>query len=181
METSIKQLVSMNDTASLLELMNDSQDEFLQLDAAEGLVTLGDKRGLEFLSVARESDDKEIREYAEEILDSSEIKQMQEQIAAEQVKKHQARLLEAGKRLTDGKKVFRYKVVPLSASDLVDGNDPGNEYNIPPLEDAGLEGWEVVNFIPPSGGLPVEGRAFFIGAYVLLKKEITPKDRNELE
>ncbi len=181
MDNAIKDLVSMNDSASLLEIMNDSEDEFLQLDAAEGLVRLGDKRGLEFLTTARESDDKGIRESAEEILDSSEIKQLQEQIAAEEAKKHQARLLGAGKRLEEGKKVFRYKVVPISVSDLVDGDDPGNEYDIPRLDDAGLEGWEVVNFIPRiDGRLPLEGGAIFVGAYVLLKKEITPKDRAEL-
>ncbi len=177
MEKAIEDLVSMNDAESLLEIMEDHEDEFIQLDAAEGLVKLGHKRGLEFLTTAMESDDKEIRDYARELLDSQDVRRMKEQMAADEQKKHQARLLSGKKRLQDGKKVYIYKIVPITTGDLIDRDARGQEFDVPALDDAGMEGWEAVNLLPPAGGwTAVDKDTSFIGAYVLMKKELSSDD-----
>ena len=49
MKTQIDDLVAMRDSDSLYEIMTASDDEVLQVDAAEGLIKLGDPRGLNFL------------------------------------------------------------------------------------------------------------------------------------
>ena len=49
MGSRIKDLVAMGDVQTLYELMSEDEDWMNQLDAAEGLVRLGDLRGLEFL------------------------------------------------------------------------------------------------------------------------------------
>ena len=49
MASQINDLVAMGDIESLYDIMCDNEDWMVQLDAAEGLVKLGDRRGLEFL------------------------------------------------------------------------------------------------------------------------------------
>ena len=49
MNSQIKDLVAMRDVDSLYELMTENDEWMTQLDAAEGLVRLGDRRGYEFL------------------------------------------------------------------------------------------------------------------------------------
>ncbi len=182
MTTAIEDLVRMNDVATLLEIMEDERDEFLQMDAAEGLVQLGNKRGLEYLTLASESEEKDVREYAREILDSADVKRMKEQIVFEQKKQHQARILEVKKRLAEGKKVFLYRVIPITPRELIDSDPSTRIYDVPLLNEAGWEGWEAVNLLPPAGrAAAAEEGMSFIGAYVLMKKEVTGKDSAELE
>jgi hypothetical protein len=69
----IAELVRMNDLETLFELMEDSDDWMLQLDAAEGLSQLGERAGLDFLLSAKQSDVREVREYVREILDAPDI------------------------------------------------------------------------------------------------------------
>ena len=57
MKSDIDQLVAMQDTDSLHEIMAEDHEWLNQLDAAEGLVKLGDRRGYEFLLSAAQSDD----------------------------------------------------------------------------------------------------------------------------
>ena len=61
MGSQINDLIAMGDIDTLYELMADEDDWIDQLDAAEGLVRLGDMRGLEFLISAEQSEDKKIR------------------------------------------------------------------------------------------------------------------------
>ncbi len=49
MGAQINDLVAMGDIDTLYELMSEDEDWMAQLDAAEGLVKLGDARGLDFL------------------------------------------------------------------------------------------------------------------------------------
>ena len=84
MGTQIDDLVQMRDVETLYELMAEDEDWMNQLDAAEGLVKLGDKRGLEFLLSARQSEDREIRDVAKEVLESPTLKRMLYEIKAEE-------------------------------------------------------------------------------------------------
>ena len=68
MASQIDDLVGMGDVESLYELMAEDDDWMVQLDAAEGLVKLGDARGLEFLLSAEQSEENEMRKVAREIL-----------------------------------------------------------------------------------------------------------------
>ena len=49
MASHINELVKMRDIESLFELMTEDDEWLTQLDAAEGLIMLGDRRGYEFL------------------------------------------------------------------------------------------------------------------------------------
>ena len=62
MNSQINELIKMGDRDSLFEVMTGDEDWLTQLDAAEGLVRLGDRRGYEFLLTATMSDDEEILE-----------------------------------------------------------------------------------------------------------------------
>ena len=73
MSSQINDLVAMRDVDSLYELMTEDDEWMTQLDAAEGLVKLGDRRGYEFLLTTMMSDDEEILEVAQEIFDSPEF------------------------------------------------------------------------------------------------------------
>ena len=64
MSSQINDLVAMRDTESLYEIMTEDEEWMNQLDAAEGLVKLGDRRGYEFIITATLSDDEEILEVA---------------------------------------------------------------------------------------------------------------------
>jgi len=178
----INDLVGMRDIETLYELMAEDEDWMNQLDAAEGLVKLGDRRGLEFLLSAAESEEADIRQVAREILESPGVARMRTEIEAEERQVRQGKVETARKRLQSGRKVFRYKMVYLAAGDIL-GEDPlGDGFQNPDLDEAGLEGWEAVNLIPRRKQL-LAGSVddHFVGAYFLLKKEIAPEESSELE
>ena len=182
MSSQINDLVAMRDADTLFELMTEDDDWMTQLDAAEGLVKLGDRRGYEFLLTATMSDDESILEVAKEIFDSPEVARMRREIEADREREHRAHIESAKKRLQKGGKVFRYKMVYLPAGAILN-EDPLNEgFDVPALEDHGLEGWEVVHMIPSRRALLVGSvDDHFTGAYFLLKKEILPTESNELD
>ena len=182
MASPINELVKMRDTETLYELMTEDDEWITQLDAAEGLVKLGDRRGYEFLLSAMLSDDESILEVAQEILDSPEFAKMRSDIEAEHERGHRARVDSARKRLQNGGKVFRYKMVYLPSGALM-GEDPLSKgYAVPALEEHGLEGWEVVHMLPSRRALLVGSiDDHFTGAYFLLKKEYLPGESAELD
>jgi hypothetical protein len=183
MGSQINDLVAMRDVESLYEIMSEDEEWMNQLDAAEGLVKLGDRRGYEFIMTAMLSDDEEILEVAKEIIASPELEKMQHEIEAERASEHRAHIESAKKRLQKGGKVYRYKMVYLPAEALI-ANDPLSAgFELPALDDQGLEGWEVVH-VSPSGGraaLTRSANIFLSGAYFLLKKEVLPTESAELD
>ena len=133
MASQINELIRMRDIESLYELMTEEDDWMTQLDAAEGLVKLGDRRGYEFLLSATMSDDESILEVAREIIDSPEFVRMRNEIEAERQHTHRVHVEAAKKRLQQGGKVFRYKMVYLPAGALM-GDDPLSKgFGIPAL------------------------------------------------
>lgn len=178
----INDLVKMGDVETLYELMAGDEDWMNQLDAAEGLVKLGDRRGLEFLLEAQGNEDKDIRQVAKEILEASEIVKKREEIEAQDERAFKAKVEAARLRLKQGRKVFRYKMVYLPAGDILSEDELSEGFQIPALDEFGLEGWEVVNVIPRrrqilAGSIDDN----FTGAYVLLKKEVFPDESAELD
>jgi len=182
MPNQIDELVRMRDIETLHELMTEDEEWLIQLEAAEGLVKLGDRRGYEFLLTSVMSDDEEILEVAKEILDSPELTRMKNEIEAELEREHAIYIESAKKRIQVGGKVFRYKMVYLTSAALM-GDDPvSNEYNLPSLDNQGLQGWEVVTIIPQRRSMMVSSvDDHFTGAYFLLKKEVLPHEAAELE
>jgi len=182
MSNQIDDLVRMRDIETLYELMTEDEEWLTQLDAAEGLVKLGDRRGYEFLLTSMMSDDEDILEVAREILNSPEITRMKNVIEAEREREHAAYIESAKKRIQVGGKVFRYKMVYQTAAQLM-GDDPlSNEYNLPSLDNQGLQGWEVVTIIPQRRSMMVASvDDHFTGAYFLLKKEVLPHESTELD
>ncbi len=182
MPTQIDELVRMGDIETLHELMTEDDDWLIQLEAAEGLVKLGDRRGYEFLLTSMMSDDEEILAVAKEILDSPELTRMKNEIEAELEREHVKYIESAKKRIQVGGKVFRYKMVYLTAAALM-GDDPdSNVYNIPSLDNQGLQGWEVVTIIPQRRSMMVSSvDDHFTGAYFLLKKEVLSHEAGELD
>lgn len=180
MNKQIGELVSMRDASGLYELMIASDDEFLQLDAAEGLVHLADRRGLKFLENASRSDDKDVRDYAGEIMNSADMQHLREQIDAEIDRQYRGRVEAAKQRLQKGKKVFRYKIVFIPATDILQEDYSGEGTSLPDLDDAGLEGWEVVNLVARRH-LMFDVNDEVFGAYAFLKKEIGPDESAELD
>lgn len=182
MASQINELVRMRDVETLFELMTEDEEWLTQLDAAEGLVQLGDRRGYEFLVSAMMSEDEEMRETAKEIFNSPELAKMRSDIEAERKREHRARVASAKERLQNGGKVFRYKMVYLPSGALM-GEDPlGEGFEIPALEEHGLEGWEVIHMLPSRRALLVGSiDDHFTGAYFLLKKEFLPNESAELD
>ena len=182
MSTQINDLVAMRDIETLYELMTEDEDWLTQFDAAEGLIKLGDQRGYEFVATAILSDDEEILEVAKEIQGSPEFARLRQKVEAEQAGEQRSRLESARKRLQQGGRIFRYKMVYLSTGALM-GDDPlGKGFEIPALDQQGLEGWEVVNMLPTRRALLVGSvDDHFTGAYFLLKKEITSNQSAELD
>ncbi|MCL4531045.1 MAG: hypothetical protein M1282_16765 [Chloroflexi bacterium] len=182
MGSQINDLVKMGDVETLYELMTEDEDWMTQLDAAEGLVKLGDRRGLDFLFSAEQSEEKDIRQVAKEILDSPEVAQKREYLEAEEKREHQTKIEAAKKRLGKGQKVFRYKMIFLSSSDILDEDLAGKGFDVPALTEHGFEGWEVVNIIPRRRQI-LTGAVddTFTGAYFLLKKEMNPEETSELD
>ena len=70
MAAQIDDLVRMRDIETLFGLMDNDDDWMMQLDAAEGLLRLGERGGLDFLYSATQSESREVRDYAREILDA---------------------------------------------------------------------------------------------------------------
>jgi hypothetical protein len=179
MRTAIDDLVRMRDIETLVEIMNESEDWMDQMDAAVGLMQLGDQRGLEYLLVARESDIEDVCDTAKEILLDPGNKQLRIQIEADQRYGNQ-KLVEAARiRLKNGKKVFLYKVIHLPGGAFLHEDDGGAGMQVYELNDAGLEGWEVVNAIPRHQMTGVGSKS--AGVYVFLKKELGSEDAAELE
>ena len=182
MASQINELVRMRDVDTLFELMTEDDDWVTQLDAAEGLVTLGDRRGYEFLLSAMMSEEEAMRETAQEIFDSPELAKMRSDIEAEREREHRTRVASAKKRLQDGGKVFRYKMIYLPSGALMGDDLLGEGYDIPALEAHGLEGWEVVHMLPSRRALLVGSiDDHFTGAYFLLKKEFLPSESVDLD
>ena len=182
MASQIDELVRMRDVETLYELMTEDEEWMNQLDAAEGLVKLGDRRGYEFLLSTTMSDDEEILEVAQEIMGSPEFVRMRSEVEAEREKSHRVRVDAAKKRLQSGGKVFRYKMVYLPAAALMSDDPLSKGFNVPALEEQGLEGWEVVHMLPSRRALLVGSiDDHFTGAYFLLKKEFLPGEGVELE
>jgi len=182
MASQIDDLVRMRDIETLYELLTESDEWLMQLEAAEGLVKLGDRRGYDFLMTAMMSDDEDILEVAKEIIESPELLKMKNDIEAEIEREHITYIESAKKRIQAGGKVFRYKMVYLTAATLM-GSDPlSNEYNIPSLDNHGLQGWEVVTIMPQRRNMMTASvDDHFTGAYFLLKKEVLPHESADLD
>jgi hypothetical protein len=182
MGSQINDLVAMRDVETLYELMAEEDDWMNQIDAAEGLVKLGDIRGLEFLISAEQSEDKEIRQVAKEVLGSPEIIRKREELEAGEKREFQEKIAAARQRLQKGRKVFQYKMVYLPAGELLDQDPTSDGFMVPALTGHGLEGWEVVNIIPRRKQVLVNVvDDNFSGAYFLLKKEMAPDESAELD
>lgn len=182
MASQINELIRMRDVETLFELMTEDEEWLTQLDAAEGLIILGDRRGYEFLLSAMMSEDEDMRTAAQEIFDSPDLAKMRSDIEAERLREHRARVESARKRLQSGGKVFRYKMVYLPSGALM-GDDPlGKGFHVPALEEHGLEGWEVIEMLPSRRALLVGSiDDHFTGAYFLLKKEFLPGEGADLD
>ena len=182
MSSQVDDLVTMRDAETLYELMTEDEEWITQFDAAEGLIKLGDRRGYEFVITSMMSDDEEILEVAQEIMDSPEFVRMKSDIEAEQGRMHTERIQSAKKRLQSGGKVFRYKMVYLPVNALMEDDPLSEGFDVPALEAHGLIGWEIINVIPSRGARLVGSmEGIFTGAYFLLKKEILPSEANDLE
>ena len=182
MSSQVDDLVQMRDIESLYELMTEDEEWLTQMDAAEGLIKLSDRRGFEYVTSALMSDDEEILEVAQEIVDSPEYARMRSEIEAEQRRKRADSLQSAKKRLRNGGKVFRYKMVYLPANALVEDDPLSEGFDVPALEEHGLTGWEIINIIPSRGARLVGSmEGIFTGAYFLLKKEVLPSEANDLD
>jgi hypothetical protein len=175
-------LVRMRDAETLYELMTEDEDWMTQLEAAEGLVKLGDRRGYEFLMTATMSDDEEILEVAQEIIDSPTSHE-----CARRSKRNKgaSRTSVCGRRkeaLQRGGRVFRYKMVYVPASALMEDDPLSEGFDHPALEEHGLTGWEIVHMIPSRRNSLVgsveaitsRARTF------LLKKEVLAGEANDL-
>jgi hypothetical protein len=182
MASQINELVRMRDVDTLFEIMTEDEEWVNQLDAAEGLIKLGDRRGYEFLLSAMMSEDDEMQEAAQEIFDSPELARMRSDIEAERQREHLERIVSAKKRLQNGGKVFRYKMVYLPSGALLGEDSLGKGFEVPALEEHGLEGWEVISMLPSRRALLVGSiDDHFTGAYFLLKKEFLPSESSELD
>ncbi len=182
MGAQINDLVAMGDIDTLYELMSEDEDWMTQLDAAEGLVKLGDARGLDFLLSAIESDDNDVRGVAKEILDSPAVVRKREELEAEERANLKKKIEGAKKRLQNGRKVFRYKMVYLPAGDILAEDLNSEGFDVPALTEFGLEGWEVVNIIPRRRQILVGSADDQItGAYFLLKRKMFPEESAELD
>ncbi len=182
MGAQIKDLVAMGDIETLYELMAEDDDWMTQLDAAEGLVKLGDSRGLEFLRSALQSEEQKVRRVAQEILSDPVIEARRAELEAEDEKALREKKQAAIKRLQSGRKVFEYKMVYLPAGEILDEDPMSEGFEVPALTEYGLDGWEVVNVIARRKQLLVDVvDDNMSGAYFLLKRELTSADSKELE
>jgi len=182
MDTAIQDLVKMQDIESLYEIMTENDDFMYCLDAAEGLVRLGDPRGIDFLTEASQSDDDDMRDVAKEILDSPDVRRKRDEIDSDHKRERQDYLADAHKRLQAGKKVFIYKTVYLSSSFFLSDELVEDGESVPALNDFGFEGWEVAAFVGKVGRTsPILASGNLSGGFFVLKKELTPDEAAELD
>jgi len=182
MEQAIEDLVRMGDIDSLYEVMTENEDFMYSLDAAEGLIMLGDKRGIEYLLDATQSEDEDISGVAQEILDSPEVRRKREELEVDQKKERQAALENVKKRITEGKKVFIYKTVFLPSSYFISAVPSEDGDSVDALNDFGFEGWEVAAFLgSPSGPRTSAMSGRLTGGYFLIKKEVSASESAELD
>jgi hypothetical protein len=182
MSIQINELVDMRDIETLFEVMENHDDWFVRLEAAEGLVKLGDVRGLESLLISLESEDEDIRSVAKEILETPLVSRMKEDIEAEARRALISSIENAKNRLTKGQQVFTYRMIYFSSGEILSENTTVDGFRIFGLDKAGLDGWEVVNVIPRRRQLLVGGvDDHFVGAYFLLKKQMSPDESAELD
>src|SRR5512146_1953032 len=113
----INDLVQMGDAQTLYELMTEDDDWMVQLDAAEGLVRLGDIRGLDFLRSAQHSESREVRDVVREIFTDPVIQMRRDELEAADRAALRNRKQAALKRLQAGGRVFQYRMVYLPAAD----------------------------------------------------------------
>lgn len=182
MASQINELVRMGDIETLYDLMENDDDWMMQLDAAEGLVKLGERDALDFLLSSAQSDSNEVKAYVREILNSPEIIRKREDMEAEEKRRLAEKVRDARGRIQKGRKVYLYKSLFLPLGEILGDSPNGEPVDIPALDDVGLEGWDVVNFIPKRGSLLVSNAdEHFTGAYFILRKEITADDITELD
>jgi hypothetical protein len=182
MESAIQNLVNMGDIDSLFEVMTENEDFMYCLDAAEGLVVLGDKRGIEFLVDATQSEDEDISAIAQEILDSPEIRRKRDEIEIDKKQEREAMTETAKKRIREGKKVFIYKTVYLASSFFISDESSEEGESVPALNDFGFEGWEVAAFIgKASRATPLSPNGSPSGGYFILKKQVFADEISELD
>lgn len=177
----IDDLVSTGDIDTLYEIMAEDDNLMNQLDAAEGLVKLRDKRGLNFLLSAEQSDDVEVREVVREIMRSPEIAIRMEDIRAEDEERRAKKIDIARKRLGRGKKVYCYKMVYIPSGEWMNDDPLSEGFFVPALNDFGFEGWEVVNMVPQRRQGRTSMDDAISGAYFLLKREVGGDESAELK
>ena len=181
MAQQINDLVQMGDVQTLYELMTEDDDWMVQLDAAEGLVRLGDIRGLEFLRSAQQSEEREIRQVAREILSNPVIEAKRAELEAATDRALREKRRSAIKRLQSGRKVFQYKIVYLAAGEILDEDPMREGFEVPALMEYGLDGWEVVSIVARQRQPMGEAAVGMFGAYFLMKRELSAADAAELE
>ncbi len=181
MRTQINDLVAMGDVETLYELMAEDDDWMTQLDAAEGLVRLGDMRGLEFLRSAQQSEERDIRQVAREILSNPVIEAKRAELEAAANRSLREKKQSAIKRLQSGRKVFQYKMVYLAAGEILDEDPMREDLDVPALMEYGLDGWEVVSIVARHRQAMGDASVDIFGAYFLLKRELSAADSAELE
>jgi len=182
MGSQINDLVAMGDIETLYELMAEDDDWMNQLDGAEGLVKLGDRRGLDFLLSTEDGNKKEIRQVAKEILDSPDISNRRQEMEAEEERKFKRKVEDAKVRLQKGCKVFRYKMVYLPSGYILSGDSFSEGFQISELDEFGLDSWEVIDIIlRRKQSLIGSGDDQSTGVYFLLKKELALEENPELD
>lgn len=182
MEPAIQDLVNMRDIDSLYEVMTENDDFMYCLDAAEGLVMLGDPRGVEFLQEATQSEDEDIRDVAREILASPAVRNRLDELEGDTRKEKEDLLANARKRLQEGKKVFIYKTVYLASMFFIGDEFSEEGQNVAALNDFGFEGWEVTAFVGKVGKAnPLTPNGTPGGGYFVIKKELSADEISELD
>ncbi len=182
MGSQINDLVAMGDIESLYEILSENDDWMVQLDAAEGLVKLGDARGLEFLLSAEQSDDVDMRKVVREILADPAVARKRAEMEAEERRELEIKKREAIQRLQSGRKVFQYKMIYLPSADILSEDPLSEGFDIPALTEYGLDGWEVVGLIPRRKQMLVQVvEDNMSGAYFLLKRELAASESEELK
>ena len=134
----IDELVRMNDAQTMFELMEDSDDWMVQLDAAEGLAKLCERAGLDYLLNAGQSDSREVREYAREILDDPATRRKIEELEAAEKRKFAEKVLGARGRVQKGRKVFIYKSLFLPLGEMLGASPDGAAGGIAALDEERL-------------------------------------------
>lgn len=185
MEQAVQDLIRMGDIESLYEMMTEHDDFIYSLDAAEGLLTLGDIRGVDFLLDAAESEDEDIRDVAREILESPEVISKRKALENDAKQDNTAAIEAVRQRIADGKKAFIYKTIFLPSSYYISADPSEDGDYVEALNEFGFEGWEVVAFFPvsilPGGAAPITMSGRVTGGHFLIKKEITTKDNADLD